>query len=571
MRTGRPCAVLALVLLTAGCGGLPLASGVHVERTLVAGGSAGDAGTVRVLPPGPAAGASPADIVRGFLNAQADGEDDYGIARAYLAPTTSWDTDGPVTVYGSATYRAPVPTAAAATVAVALSRTASLDTAGVYTARSDTVGNSFRLGRVGPEWRITALPAGLQLTNGDLQRSYQPATLWWFTPDQSLLVPEVRWLPTAVGGLQTQLVRALLRGPSAALAGAVRTAAPAGVSLDGSVSTSGSDIVVDLSQQAATLPSGQARLLLVQLARTLEQAPTADAVRLQVDGQPLPSVNAPQRLALSAAAAVDPDTPVTQSPPLALVDGRIEPLPTSTAAGVSLPAAAVAALAGRSLLSVVPAPSGGALAAVVRAGAAEQLLVATADGALTAVGPPGTYAPPSWSLGGSLVAAGSSSLLVRRPGAAAVSVPYPAGLVGPVIGGRLARDGVRVLLVAGPPGGHVAYLTTLTAGVRGLALSAAVPLSAGLGDVLSAGWQSAAELALLVSPPGGPLEVTEIAVDGSQAVSVPLPARVGNTGVTLSTASGAPVLVAGGGVVEQLTVDNAWRPVGRGAVPATAG
>lgn len=544
-------AATAAVSSLAGCGGLPVGGGVQVIRPVA--GIADSAGQeIRVLPPPPAVGATPDAIVRGFLNAQADGQDDYAIAREYLAPGTTWVTSGPTLVYTQLT----VPTAnrpgQAVTLTASVGAAASISPDGTYQPQSGTVDQPYQLRRIGGEWRIAALPQGLTLTTGDLQRGFVPSLLWWFTPGFGRLVPEVRWLPQSTTGRQTQLVRALLAGPGPALAPVVRTAVPAGVTLEGSVAQQGATIVVDLSPQAAALSARQARSLLLQLAQTLDQVPTVTRVRLLVDGQPLSAVGVPQSVAIADTSTVSPDAFVPLVPPVAVTDGRIAALPGSG----RLPAGALAALRGHVVTHAVPAPDGSAIAADTPGG----VLLAAADGSVRTVSPD-VAASLSWTLDGRLAVGGPSGLLLVPAAGPAIAVAYPPDLAGQVTAAYVARDGVRVLLVAR----GAAYV----AGISGGQLAARVLLSAGLGTVEGATWQTSSTVALLVRPPGAPLQLTTMAVDGSQASSLALPAGFGSD-VTVTAGPGSPLLVGADGVVDKLSGDG-WTRLAAGGSPAVAG
>lgn len=587
MRRRRLAGLVLTGLLAAGCGGLPLPGGVRVERTIAAGGDDTGSGTVRVLPPPPAVGASPLEVVRGFLNAQADSEDDYGIARQYLGPGTPWSTSKQVTVYAAASYPGPAavtpppatstapargrpggPTSPAAgrptgtSVQVTLARSATIDAAGVYTPQADRVTDIIRLEQVGGEWRITGPPAGLQLSAGDVERNLLPSTLWWFAPDRSTLVPEVRWLPAVAAGRQTQLVRALLGGPSPQLAAAVRTAAPAGVTLDGSVSVAGSDIVVDLSQGAAALSASSARQLLIQLAATLRPSSTGDAVRIEVAGQPLPSSLAPQRLPLDVVAEHDVDNQDPQAAPVALVDGRV----TAVTGGTPLSGPAAATLRGRDLTVAVPAAVGGGFTAVEGTGATQRVVAVDPGGRLRQVGPPGRYGTPSTAADGTLVVPGPGGLLVALPGRAPLTVPVSAG---PVASVRIARDGVLLVVVVGGR----AYRSTLVRGAGPPELGPLAAVSTGPGEVHAAAWETTSTLALLVRAAdgaGGAATLVQLQMDGALARQLPLPAEVGRGEVTLASAVGVPPLVGGGGRIAELAGDT-WQLIGRGAAPAAPG
>lgn len=546
-------AVSALMLLgLAACGGLPTSSTVKLVRP-VAGAADSGGPEVRVLPPLPATGAAPDAIVRGFLNAQADGEDDYAIAREYLAPGATWSTGGTVLVYSALSVPTTDRPGSTVTVAASVSVTARIGEDGTYLPQQGATPQAYQLHKVGGEWRIASLPQGLTITAADLQRGYVPSTLWWFAPGFGRLVPEIRWLPESPTGRQTQLVRALLGGPGPALAPVVRTAAPSGVSLEGSVSEQGDAVVVDLSKQAVTLTVVQARELLLQLAQTLEQVPTATHVRLLVDGQPLPAVGDPQQISMTAVTAYNPDTVAPSVPPVGISDGKVVALPGSG----RLPAEAVAALAGHVVTHAVPAPDGAAIAADT----AQGVLVATSEGTVRTVATDPT-ASLSWTIDGVLAVSTSSELLLVPPTGAVTRVPYPAPLAGRVTDARIARDGVRLLVVAG----ESAYV----AGIAGPAFGPVTTISPGLGAVLAGSWQTASTVALLTRTPGQPLQLTTLQIDGSQADGIPLPTGF-TVGVTLSSGPGSPLLVGSGDVVEQLTAADGWFRLVTASSPAVAG
>lgn len=547
-------AVVAVVLMVglAACGGLPTSNGVKLVRP-VAGAADSGGPEVRVLPPLPAAGAAPDAIVRGFLNAQADSEEDFAIAREYLAPGATWTTAGTVVVYSALSV--PTTSRPGSTVAITatVTPTATIGNDGSYVPQSGTTPQDYQLRKVGGEWRISALPQGLTITAGDLQRGYAPSTLWWFTPGFSRLVPEIRWLPQSPTGRQTQLVRALLGGPGPSLAPVVRTAAPGDVSLDGSVSEQGDAILVDLSKEAATLTAVQARSLLLQLAKTLEQVPTATHVRLLVDGQPLPAVGDPQLISMSAVTAYDPDTVVPSVPPAGVSGGRVVALPGTG----RLPAKAVAALSGQTVTRAVPAPNGAAIAA----NAADGVVLATSDGTLRRVTDDPT-ASLSWTVDGVLAVSTPSELLLVPPTGAIVRLAYPDSLAGRVTDARIARDGVRLLVVAGGS----AYVL----GIGGSTFGPVTAISSGLGTVSAVTWQTASTVALLSRSSGQPLQLTTLNVDGSQVVGVPLPTGFTDN-VVLSAGPGSPLLVGSGDVVDQLTAADGWVRIGTASSPAVAG
>src|SRR5580765_2482444 len=82
--------VLACAAAASACGGIPDSGPVH------AGAQLDGPPPVRVLAAPPVPGATPAEIVRGFLRAQPGLDDDAAVARSYLVgeAARSWATKG---------------------------------------------------------------------------------------------------------------------------------------------------------------------------------------------------------------------------------------------------------------------------------------------------------------------------------------------------------------------------------------------------------------------------------------------------------------------------------------------
>ncbi|NAZ88863.1 hypothetical protein GTR00_22625, partial [Kineococcus sp. T90] len=92
----RAVVALALAALT-GCAGLPRSGPV------VAGGHVQDdprLGLLRVVPQGPVPGATPEEVVRGFVLAAATGVGEQAVAREFLSPDArrTWRPDASTTV-----------------------------------------------------------------------------------------------------------------------------------------------------------------------------------------------------------------------------------------------------------------------------------------------------------------------------------------------------------------------------------------------------------------------------------------------------------------------------------------
>ncbi len=295
----RPLIALMAVLavsLTA-CAGLPTSGDVSV----------GLARDDVALPPDisqiaaePLEGASPEQIVEGFLDAALTPADGWRIAREFLAPdlAASWRPSAGVTIDSSAVARefnAEVTDeddeeAEAGDVRVLLDQVARVDERGVYTALSgDESVASFEVARNSEgEWRITAAADGIVLDAEAFTQVYRQYSLQYYDQSWTRLVPDVRWYPRRPQ-IATTLTQSLLSGaPSEWLMPAVRSAFPSDVSLVRDAVPVSADKVatVELTSTALALEATQLARMRTQLEATLERAGVSE-VRLTVNGRDL--------------------------------------------------------------------------------------------------------------------------------------------------------------------------------------------------------------------------------------------------------------------------------------------
>ncbi|WP_289018021.1 LpqB family beta-propeller domain-containing protein [uncultured Ornithinimicrobium sp.] len=174
--------------------------------------------------PSPQPGASPEEIVQGFLRANVGFADDEDVAREYLTSTlaSEWvPTRDVLVLEGNQT----VEEQASGEVTVTTPVQGRIDEQGRLTEQPVApISRSFELQRVDGEWRISAFPEGfgLWLSAADLDRAFRPSTVYYLNPHLDLFVPDVRWL--ALGdGLTTSLARTQLAEVPSHLEGAVRT------------------------------------------------------------------------------------------------------------------------------------------------------------------------------------------------------------------------------------------------------------------------------------------------------------------------------------------------------------
>jgi Lipoprotein LpqB beta-propeller domain/Sporulation and spore germination len=304
MRGGRSviaCLAVAAVAALSSCGGLPTISAVQ-QGSLV-----GEQAVqpIRVQPDGPAAGATPDQIVRGFIRAGAGSgfDDDYAIARSFFTPNVKddWQPDAGVEVFGDQTPLK-VELLTPTTVRVTAPIVAEVDGAGHYreTPAGTLAQATFGVQKLTAGWRIS-IPQkgfGLWLGSSDLDRIYQPFTIAYVSTATRTIVGDRRWFPIT-SGLATTLARAQLEPVPSYLNGAVQTGVPTGTALAvDAVPIQSGLAVVDLSEAALSAVPDLRRAMWAQFVTTLMQVPSVTEVSLEVQGARLNLPGAPDRVSL---------------------------------------------------------------------------------------------------------------------------------------------------------------------------------------------------------------------------------------------------------------------------------
>ncbi|MGH3387837.1 MAG: LpqB family beta-propeller domain-containing protein, partial [Actinomadura sp.] len=288
---------LALGLATA-CASVPtgsrVASGRPAERA-----ESFDDPYVRIVPVRPGRDWLPSQIVEGFLSASASFDDLHAVAREYLVRNVGWDPDTrpTVTVYANSTLQV-IPDRTGtdqATVRVTAEQLGIIRADGQYEADPKSVDEIFNLVKSAQgQWRIARLPvslsSGLLLSRRDVDRAFRTMNLYFFAPDRtglragSVLVPNAIFLPLVNrSDRPTQLVRALLNGPTAWLYPAVRNAFPSGTRLLGNaVEIADGVATVDLSAEAE---QGDLARMSAQLMWTLRQLVEVKSMKLEIEGE----------------------------------------------------------------------------------------------------------------------------------------------------------------------------------------------------------------------------------------------------------------------------------------------
>ena len=302
LRRGRRAlgVLLAVLLVATGCTSLPMSGEVKPGR---------EPGEVAGEPPtqffagAPTRGATPEEIVSGFVDAAISPLGSWETARLFLAGELqdTWRPEAGAIV-DVADSRRPVLTEPAepaegeedareATVSLRVVPTAVVDEHGTYTASAGGgVDLPFQLRKQdNDQWRIVQAPDGIVIDRQSFPYVYGDHRLMYFDPTWTYLVPDVRWFP-ATGNAATYVVRELVDGaPSPWLAGSVVSAFAQDLDLQPDAVPVDPDQIahVSFNQVASGLDKTALSRMKLQLTQSLINAGVQD-VRLTVAGRSEP-------------------------------------------------------------------------------------------------------------------------------------------------------------------------------------------------------------------------------------------------------------------------------------------
>ncbi|MBN9611903.1 MAG: GerMN domain-containing protein, partial [Actinobacteria bacterium] len=272
-------------------------------------------------------GTDPEGIVRGFVRAATRGDNNYEIAREFLTPeyAAKWLAADQVFVNeGSQIYRQVGETVGE----LSLTGVANVDQDGTLTPLRPDQGTTqmhFEFAKVAGEWRISSAPKGIILDKSNFALIWTSRPLYFLTPDNRL-VAENRWFLNGAT-LSTQIVSALLAGPSEADAGALRTAFPSGTTLaSDSVPVNGETAHIEFSPELLTSNPKNMDLVRRQIAASLQSVPGVTNFEISVNGTVV--YTAPVSAPDPSTRASDLITTVLKGGKIgSLVAGELEPLP----------------------------------------------------------------------------------------------------------------------------------------------------------------------------------------------------------------------------------------------------
>ncbi len=239
------------------------------------------------LPSGPAEGATQEEILAGFLAATTASQNNYRIARQYLAAAAEqvWNPyAGTLVRSREGVVERIDDTTLGYSVAVA----AEVDGLGRYSAAGD--GDQqlepFRFVEQEGEWRIAGLQDGILISQQAFPSAFGQHTLYYYDPAFQNLVPDLRWFPTR-SEVASRVVRALLEPPTSWLEGAVVSAVPEGTALAAPVTVSEGVAQVDLTDEILLVDDTQRQALRRQLEASLRNVSGVAGVQLTVDQNPV--------------------------------------------------------------------------------------------------------------------------------------------------------------------------------------------------------------------------------------------------------------------------------------------
>ena len=538
----RTLLVAIMAVAVSACAGIP--SSGPVTKVADDGGLGQSA--VRYAPAGPQPGASPEQIVRGYLDAMLAFPQSTRTASTFLTvkAADSWAPSSQVRVYSQPEVSQPQAPAGSGdtgelvpgtvTVRLGFAEDAQLDRQGRYTRVAAPSAVAYTLEQVDGEWRITDPQDGLLVNEKFFADYFRSFDLYFFDRPGRRLVPDPVYL-VAGDQLATNLMTSLAGGPSAAAREAMRTYVPERTVLRPSVPVSARGVAdVEFTDDFADLGRSSRDRLSAQVVWTLRQVPDVEGVQV-LGGTTALTAGGDDTQPVQAWGGFGPSTArgrayaVVANQVVEVDDG--EPRPISGSWGKDA----------RGAQQVAVAESG--VAAVLPGGAAVRLTSREGTGARTVRG--SDFIAPDWDPDGRLwlvdrPAGGTRVRVTTGSEQATLDVGTVAGL--DVTDFHLSPDGTRYALVATDGGVGRLYvgrvLRDVTDQVRGL--GAPSPVFTTAQAPRAASWASTTELAFLGDSEAG-AQIYLVSIDGSETTS-----QVSRSGSLLPDV-GADALAIGAG------------------------
>jgi hypothetical protein len=520
--------------------------------------------SVGIEPLPPEHGATPEEIVRGFIEAAASARQGHPVAKEHLTPAAakSWSDEGDITLLSP--DFATVATAAGS-VTLTANPVGTVDPRGVFTVGGSGVfTRQFNLEKVNGEWRISDPPNGLIILEPDFERVYDERDVFFLDPTGQRVVPDPRLL--IKGNAQpTALVQRILDGPSGPVAAGVRNPLT-GVQLRNAVTINDQSAVVDLTGLPVD-PAPVLSQICAQIVWTL--APLSQTVEIRVDGEPVNLDGVPPQQTREDWAAFDPDAVPLDAVGHYLSGGAVH----TVTAGAPAPGPAGTGAYGLSSAAVSADPRTGKLSFLVG-------VHSDASGAVLYAGPYDkdlAQVLTASTLSAPTVAATRSEAWVVRDGSDVVRVPAgaaPQAVSAPTLQGlgraavlRLSPDGVRAALVVAGPSGSALYVGTVVRAQDGsVELRDLRGIAPSLSSVVDVAWRDSGSVVVLASDQRQDrVDPYTVGVDGWALSTLPS-AGLPSQPESIAAAPTRQPLVDAGGTIWQLA-GGTWVTLVRGAEP----
>ncbi|AWB93014.1 hypothetical protein C3E78_12805 [Aeromicrobium chenweiae] len=562
--------LVVLALALSACAGIPQTGPVTKVQDDTGLGES----TVRYLPAKPVQGASPEQIVRGYLDAMLAFPASSRTAAAFLTPEAAeeWNPTSRVGVYSKPVVsgRAPSTTGlddprggpnGAVDVRLGFTDEATLDRQGHYTPRSGGGSVTYTLELVEGQWRITNPQDGALVNLKFFTDYFRPFNLFFFDRAGTRLVADPVHL--VVGDqLATNLMASLARGPRPLIGPASRTYLPPLSQLRPSVPVNRDGVAdVEFTDDLAELSDSARDHLSAQVVWTLRQVPDITAAQIIGGATPLtaggrevqpisgwggygPSLARGRGYALSGNRVVE------------IEDGRVSRLSGSwgrDARGAELigvsDAGVAGVLPGRDLVRVTD-----------RSGAGARQIAGT------------NFLTPQWDVDGTLwlvdATSGGPRVRVVEGGRARRLDARPLRRLD-VDSFSLSPDGTRYAVTTPTARSHRVFVGMVLRDAKdrlvGLGEAQRVAISAG--NIRSVSWASETTIGFLADSTSGGTTVDAVAIDGAEP-----PDDLDGGGASLPTSS-VNALAIGPGEVPRLfatdtrgrlwsqSPDGSWRPL----------
>ncbi|MFD7867433.1 LpqB family beta-propeller domain-containing protein [Streptomyces sp. NPDC057682] len=587
-----------MLLLTA-CGSMPVTGDVKAVDASQPGDS-----QVQVYAVAPRDGATPNEVVDGFLESMTSDDSDFRTTRQYLTKEASsrWKPGELTTVLAKAPNRSDRPIHEGdrrtdeVTYTLTGEKVATVDAQNAYqplapTEFSRTLHLVRENGPDGKEWRIDFVPDGLILGQSDFKRLYRSVNKFYFATGRSdaksTLVADPVYLrnrtdPATGTDTVTQAVRSLLSGPTEWLSPVVESRFPAGTALRKGVTSLTPDdrnvLKVPLNKKADGVGQSSCRMMASQVLFTLRDLTSARVEQVELqrsDGSPLCVLDADQ--AEGYAPTGSSGAPESQY----FIDGKghVERIPGSTrGSGDPEPVTGPFGSGPLRMSAVGVARDEQSAAAVSQQGDALYVSSLAVDGDLpvpsvTSKAPrvKDRLTAPSWDGRGDLWVADrdpENARLLRLAGGKGkpqeVTVPSLDG--SRITALRLSSDGVRIALLLTRDDRTTLHIGRIerTGPEDGGQVSVADLRQAApqLADVTAMSWSGGSRLVVVGNEEGGVQQVRYVQADGSTPTSGVLPGVNQVRAIAAADDEQLPLMAdaVGYGIVKLLPGDN-WQTV----------